>query len=59
VADAVVDFLRPLQERYDELAKDPVEVDRQLAHGAVKAHAIADGVVQRVREATGLLPRLS
>ncbi|MFN8036097.1 MAG: tryptophan--tRNA ligase [Acidimicrobiia bacterium] len=59
VAEAVVEFLRPLQERYHELATDPVQVDRQLAHGAVKAHAIADGVVQRVREATGLLPRLS
>src|SRR5660398_16782 len=31
VADAVVEFLRPLHERYAELAKDPVEVDRELA----------------------------
>lgn len=57
VADAVVEFLRPLQERYQELAADPAEVRAQLAVGAAKAEAIADDVVTRVRAATGLLPR--
>ena len=33
VADAVVEFLRPLQERYAVLAADPGEVDAQLARG--------------------------
>ncbi|HEX6310369.1 MAG TPA: tryptophan--tRNA ligase, partial [Acidimicrobiia bacterium] len=56
VADAIVEFLRPLQERYDDLAADPAEVDRQLARGAAKARAIADPVLERVRRATGLLP---
>ena len=57
VADAVVEFLRPLQERYAELAADPAEVDAQLAAGADKAEAIATKVLERVRRAAGLLPR--
>ena len=34
VADAVVEYLRPVQARYAELAADPGEVDRLLAVGA-------------------------
>jgi tryptophanyl-tRNA synthetase len=56
VADAVVEFLRPLQERYGALADDPGEVDRQLRVGAEKARAIADPVLERARKAAGLLP---
>jgi tryptophanyl-tRNA synthetase len=57
VADAVVEFLRPVRERYEQLAADPAEVDRQFRVGADKARAIADPVMERVRQATGLLPR--
>jgi tryptophanyl-tRNA synthetase len=57
VAEAVVEFLRPLQERYASLAADPGEVDAQLAVGAEKAEAVATKVLERVRRATGLLPR--
>ena len=57
VAEAVVEFLRPLQERYALLASDPGEVRAQLAIGAAKAEAMADEVVARARTATGLLPR--
>jgi tryptophanyl-tRNA synthetase len=57
VAEAVVEFLRPLQERYATLAADPGEVDAQLAVGAEKAEAVATKVLERVRRATGLLPR--
>ena len=56
-ADAVVEFLAPLQARYQELAADPAQVDEILAHGAAKATAISDDVVARVRRAVGLLPR--
>jgi tryptophanyl-tRNA synthetase len=56
VAEAIVECLRPVQERYRELAADPAELDRLLARGAEKARAIATGVLDRVREATGLLP---
>ena len=37
VADAVVEYVRPLQERYDELAADPAEVARILSVGADRA----------------------
>jgi tryptophanyl-tRNA synthetase len=56
-ADAIVEFLAPLQARYAELAADPPAVDALLAEGAAKAEAIADGVRLRVRDAVGLLPR--
>ena len=56
VAEAIVECLRPVQERYRELAADPAELDRMLARGAEKARQIATGVLDRVREATGLLP---
>jgi len=57
VAEAVVEYLRPLQERYAELAADPAEVDRLLAVGADAAAAIAEPVLARASRAAGLLPR--
>ena len=54
---AVVEFIRPLQERYAELEADPAEVARILEVGAERAEAIAAPVMVRVREAVGLLPR--
>jgi tryptophanyl-tRNA synthetase len=57
VAEAVVEYLRPVRERYDELARDPGAVDRFLAQGAEAAESIATGVLDRVRAACGLLPR--
>ena len=59
VADAVVEFVRPLQERYHELERDPEEVARILGVGADRAQGIATGVLARVRDAVGLLPRSS
>jgi tryptophanyl-tRNA synthetase len=58
-AEAVVELLAPLQARYTDLAADPGAVDDLLGEGAAKAEAIADGVMLRVREAVGLLPRRS
>ena len=40
-AEAVVELLRPVQERYAELAADPAETARILAAGADKARKIA------------------
>jgi tryptophanyl-tRNA synthetase len=59
VADAVVEYLRPVQQRYAELAADSGEVDRRLARGADAADAIAEAVMQRATRAAGLLPRPS
>ncbi|MEW2412741.1 tryptophan--tRNA ligase [Streptomyces sp. NPDC046866] len=55
VAEAVVELLRPLQERHAELAADPGEVERVLREGAGRARAVARPVVDRAYEAIGLL----
>jgi tryptophanyl-tRNA synthetase len=57
VADAVVEYLRPVQERYAELEAHPEEVDRRLALGADIAEAKAESVLGRAMKAAGLLPR--
>ncbi len=47
VAEAVVEFLRPVQERFHDLAADPTEVDRRIALGADAAESLAEPVLQR------------
>jgi tryptophanyl-tRNA synthetase len=59
VADAVVEFLRPVRERYGALRADPGEIDRRLAAGARTATAIATPVLERARRAAGLLAATS
>ena len=56
-AEAVVETLRPIQARYAELATDPAETARLLALGADRARAVATPVLDRARNAVGLLPR--
>ena len=56
-ADAVVEFLRPLQTRYAELTADPGFVHGVLEKGAAKAEAIASSTYERAADAMGLLPR--
>jgi tryptophanyl-tRNA synthetase len=57
VAEAVVELVRPLQRRYTELEQDQAEVARIVEAGAERAEEIAEGVMIRIRAATGLLPR--
>jgi tryptophanyl-tRNA synthetase len=56
-AEAVVEFLRPLQARFHELEADPSLVREVLAKGAVKAAEVATGVLGDAQRAIGLLPR--
>ena len=56
VADAVVEMLRPIQERHAELADDPAEVTRVLADGAERARAIAGPKLRAAKDAVGFLP---
>jgi tryptophanyl-tRNA synthetase len=56
-AEAVVEFLRPLQARFRELEADPATVREVLAKGAVKASEVANGTLARAQRAIGLLPR--
>ena len=54
-AEAVVEALRPLRERYAELARDPGAADSILATGAGKASALAEVTIARVKAAIGLV----
>jgi tryptophanyl-tRNA synthetase len=57
VADAVVEYLTPVRERYADLRSDEAELERVLAAGAGKAREIASGTLADVREVMGVGPR--
>ncbi len=56
-AAALIEFLRPVRERYAELADDPGETERILKLGAEKAQQVAGATLARAKEKVGLLPR--
>ncbi|MBQ1000577.1 tryptophan--tRNA ligase [Streptomyces sp. RK62] len=55
-ADAVVEVLRPVQERHRELCADPGFVEGVLRDGAERARAMARPTVDAAYRAIGLLP---
>ncbi|MFC7896159.1 tryptophan--tRNA ligase [Streptomyces sp. NPDC057381] len=55
-AEAVVEVLRPVQERHKELCADPGYVEGVLREGADKARAMARPTVDAAYRAIGLLP---
>jgi tryptophanyl-tRNA synthetase len=55
-ADAIVEFLRPVRERYDEIRPDEDALQRTLAEGAEQAHAIAHETLREVRDKMGVGP---
>jgi tryptophanyl-tRNA synthetase len=56
VADAVVEYLTPVRERYRELRGDERALERTLALGAEKARSIASSTLGDVRKAMGVGP---
>ena len=56
VGDAVVEFLAPVRERYQELRPDEDGLERILAVGAEKARTIASDTMVDVRQAMGVGP---
>jgi tryptophanyl-tRNA synthetase len=56
VAEAVIEWLTPVRERYDELRADADELEGILEAGADKARAIARGTLADVREVMGVGP---
>jgi len=54
-AAAVIELLRPVQERYLELAGDPAGTAALLEKGAAKARVVAGATLARAKEAAGLL----
>src|SRR4051794_8462792 len=57
VAEAVVDYLAPVRERYDALRADEAGLEEALAAGAAKARAMASETLVDVRERMGVGPR--
>jgi tryptophanyl-tRNA synthetase len=58
VADAVVEYLAPVRQRYPEIREDEAELERILADGAAKARSLAGETLADVREAMGVgVPR--
>jgi tryptophanyl-tRNA synthetase len=56
VADAVVEYLAPVRERYAELRGDEAELERALGAGAGNARAIAAETLADVRDGMGIGP---
>ncbi len=57
VAEQVVERLRPLQARYNEIAGEQGYLDDVLKQGAERAAAIAEKTLRQVKECVGFLPR--
>lgn len=57
LADVVVEFLTPFQERVNGYLSDPASLDAVLEDGAERARGIARGTLDRVADRFGLLPR--
>jgi tryptophanyl-tRNA synthetase len=53
VAEAVIEYLAPVRERYGELRADEGELERIFAVGAEKARTIAAATMRDVREVMG------
>jgi len=55
LGELLVETLRPISERFNELKQDTPELDRQLATGAAKARDAAAGTLSKTYDALGLL----
>ena len=56
VAEAVVEYLAPVRERYLELRPDEGALEATLREGGERARAIAAGTLAEVREVMGVGP---
>lgn len=57
VAEVVVDYLRPVRERTQELLADPTHLTKILESGAEKARAVAHKTLSDVYDRVGFIPR--
>ena len=55
VAEAVIEELRPIQEKYHQLMADPAELDAIMAKGAAQAEEVASKKLDEMKEIMGLL----
>ncbi|MCL4507159.1 MAG: tryptophan--tRNA ligase [Chloroflexi bacterium] len=57
VAEVVVEGLRPIRERFDELMSNPDELDRILDDGAERARAVAAPKMKEIKRKVGFIVR--
>ena len=55
VAEAVIAFLEPVRQRYEELSADPGELERLLRQGAEQAAAAADPTLEAMYDRMGFV----
>jgi tryptophanyl-tRNA synthetase len=55
VAEVVIEALRPIRERFQELMSDPAELDRVLAIGANRARSVAEPKIEAVKRRVGYI----
>lgn len=53
-AEAVIEMLKPITEKYKQLSANPDEISRQMKLGADRARGIAAPIMAKVRDAVGL-----
>ena len=58
LAEAVIDHLRPIALKTQELLSDTAELDRLLQIGAAKANELAESTLAKVYDRIGFLPKL-
>ena len=58
VAEAVIEFLRPIQSKAVELLADPKYLEDVMKKGADKANAVAEKTLKDVYNAIGIVPRI-
>ena len=54
VAEVVIEALIPIQRRYEELVRDPAELDRLMARGAEQAEAVSGPKLDDIKRRVGL-----
>ncbi|KAI0491585.1 hypothetical protein KFK09_025845 [Dendrobium nobile] len=59
LTDALVNHLRPIQNRYEEIIADPAYLDQILSDGAAKAAELAESTLTNIYQAKGFLRRSS
>jgi tryptophanyl-tRNA synthetase len=55
VAEAVIEGLRPVRQRYGHLIADPAALDRVLALGAERARAVAEPKIDEIKHKVGFV----
>jgi tryptophanyl-tRNA synthetase len=55
LAEVIIEFLQPIQERFHKLRQDKTEMDRILKHGAEMARERAQSMLNKIRQAIGFI----